>query len=403
MSDSLTDERFDFSIDYNISDLRALVPVVCRRKAAYLNASMQHPINNRVRHAIDEFLDHAQMNPRPKPQWLAKTVATRELLGTFLNVSADSLSFTRDTTEGMNLFQRSIHLSEGDNVVLLDVEHVNQTYGWLALKEAGLEVRLVPTQEDTCADASTFAPFVDDRTCAIGLSSVMFHSGQMNNVKDVCAFFRPRGIHVLVDMTQHVGVMPIDLADIGASAVAFSCHKALGCPTGLGVLYIDPNTFPMLKATPPMAGGGAVSNMAKGLIVDPNVEYHNSVRRYDHLNPAFVQIAALNASLKFLTEEVRLAEIENHLRSLGRQLVLMVEQLGVEVVGSRRSSERAPHVYVFKLMHPDWQAHFIDDDIFVSYYQLGVRVSFGFYNDMSDIRAFVSSLERGILCGIPLG
>jgi cysteine desulfurase/selenocysteine lyase len=402
-TDSLTDEIFDFSVDYNIRDLRTLVPVVRSRKATYLNASMQHPINDRVRHAIDEFLDQAQTTPRPKPQWQAKTEATRELLGAFLNVSAHSLSFTRDTTEGMNLFQRSIPFSEGDNAVLLGVEHVNQVYGWLALKEAGLEVRLVPTQEDTCADASTFAPFVDSRTRAIGLSSVMFHSGQMNNVKDVSASFRPRGIHILVDMTQHVGVMPVDLADVGASAVAFSCHKALGCPTGLGVLYIDPNTLPMLKATPPMAGGGAISNMSKSLVINPNVLFHNSTRRYEHLNPAFLQIAALNAALKFLTEEAKLTDIENHLRALGRQLVLVMEQLGVETIGSQKSSKRAPHIYVLKLLHPDWQAHFIEDDVFVSHYQLGVRISFGFYNDMSDIRALASSLERGIRGGIPLG
>lgn len=45
--------------------------------------------------------------------------------------------------------------------------------------------------------------------------------------------------------------MPVDLVDAGASAVAFSCHRALGCPTGLRDLYIDPNTIPRLKATPP--------------------------------------------------------------------------------------------------------------------------------------------------------
>jgi selenocysteine lyase/cysteine desulfurase len=59
-------------------------------------------------------------------------------------------------------------------------------------------------------------------------------------------------------------------------------------------------------------------------------------------------------------------------------------------------SERAPHIYVLELLHLDWQAHFLDDRIFVSHYQLGVRVSFGFYNDMSDVRTFVSSLQRGI-------
>jgi selenocysteine lyase/cysteine desulfurase len=61
---------------------------------------MQHPINDGVRHAVDEFLDQAQAEPRPKPQWQAKTEAIRERLRAFLNVSADSLSSTRDATRG---------------------------------------------------------------------------------------------------------------------------------------------------------------------------------------------------------------------------------------------------------------------------------------------------------------
>ncbi|KAH8807947.1 pyridoxal phosphate-dependent transferase [Xylogone sp. PMI_703] len=403
----LTDENFDFSPNYDIPNIRALVPVVCKGNTTYLNASMQHPIHDRVRNAINEFLDQAQTKLDPKPQWQAKTEATRELLGLFLNVSPDTLSFTRDTTEGMNLFQRSVPFSEGDNVVLLDVEHVNQVYGWMALKDAGLDVRFVPTQEDACATSATFMDYVNHRTRAIGLSSVMFHSGQMNNIKEICDVFRPRGIHILVDLTQHIGIMPIDLVDLGVSAAAFSCHKALGCPTGLGVLYIDPDTLPTLKTTPPpppppMVSGGAVSNMSKSRVIDQNILYHNSTRRYEHMNPAFLQIAALHASLRFLIYEVGVSKIECHFRALGRQLILAMEPIGVEIIGSRMAKERAPHIYVLKLSHPAWQAHFKEDNIALSHYYSGTRLSFGFYNNMSDIASVVSSLQRGVCSGIPL-
>jgi selenocysteine lyase/cysteine desulfurase len=70
----------------------------------------------------------------------------------------------------------------------------------------------------------------------------------------------------------------------------------------------------------------------------------------------------------------------------------------VEIIGCRKvASERL--TYVIKLLHLDWQAHFLDDHIFVSHYQLGVRVSFGFYSNMSDVRSFVSSLQRGYRAG----
>jgi hypothetical protein len=65
------------------------------------------------------------------------------------------------------------------------VEYPNHAYQWMSLRPIGLEVRQVPTiamaQEAgqvTAANAATFEPLVDDRTFAIGMSSVMFHSGQ---------------------------------------------------------------------------------------------------------------------------------------------------------------------------------------------------------------------------------
>lgn len=78
----------------------------------------------------------------------------------------------------------------------------------MTLRSAGLEVRQIPTipepeksGEVIAANAATFAPYVDERTIAIRLSSVMFHSGQWNDIGDICAAFRPRGIHVVADIT----------------------------------------------------------------------------------------------------------------------------------------------------------------------------------------------------------
>lgn len=210
------------------------------------------------------------------------------------------MAFTRDTTEGLNLFQRSLKFGPGDNVVVLDVEYPTHVYGWLGLFEQGLEVRRIPTGSETYADAATFAPYVDHRTIAIVLSSIMFHNGQMNIIRDLCSRFRSRSVHVLVDITQHVGVAPIDLTTWGVSAAAFSVHKGLGCPSDRGGLYIAPDVLPMLKAVPPMVGAGAIANLPDSLVEDPDVQYHTTTQRYEHLNLSFVGAVALNASLGFI-------------------------------------------------------------------------------------------------------
>ena len=398
---AFTDNYFGPPKSNDISKFRTLVPTVTKEDVHYLNASFQPPMNLRVRDAIEEFLDQATGAPHPKPGWQATAREAQELLSSYLHVPIDSLVFTRDTTEGLNLFQRSIPFESGANVVLLDSEHPNHVYGWLGLVNQGLEVRMVETNGSTFANADTFASYIDDKTIAIGLSSIMFHSGQLNDVQDICNTFRQKGVHVLVDLTQHVGVAPLNLTEWDVSAAAFGCHKGLGCPSGLGALYINPNVLPELKPTPPIVGAGAIANLPSTLLANPDVKYHSSTQRYGHLNLSLVSALSLKASLKLLCEEIGLENIEAHLRSLGWELAQRVAPLGVKILGSKSVNERAPHLYILTLLDPRWEHHFRKEGIYVSHYRCGVRVSFGFYNNVGDVKDLVESIQRGLDSGIP--
>jgi selenocysteine lyase/cysteine desulfurase len=382
--------------------LRALAPALDYGAIIHVNSGYQALLNLRVKAALDQFLLEGACDPNPKGKWQQNAAQAAKDLARYLNVDATSLAWTRDTTEGLNLFQRSIKFNQGDNVVLLEGEHPNHVYGWLALRELGLEVRTVPDAQlkIIVADADTFQPYVDDRTVAIGISSVMFHSGQLNDVKDIASRFRPQGIHVLVDATQHVGAAPIDLRDWNVSAAAFGTHKALSCPTGLGALYINPDVLCELKTTPPLVGAGAVSNIQSDLIARPDVEYHNSVARYSHLNFSLISATALRASLELLQDDIGMARLESHLRALGRELIRRLDALNVGVVGSRIAKQRAPHIYIVELLHADWVTHFLEDNVIVTPYRMGVRVSFGFYNSLDDVVRFAASVERGLTKGI---
>lgn len=387
---------------YDVQRYRDLVPVVAKGDVLYLNASYQPPMNMKVRRALDVFLDEATYHAHPKPTWQASTEKTRALVARYINAPPESIAFTGDTTEGLNLFQRSLKLGMGDNVVILDTEHPNHAYGWLALRECGLEVRQVPTHGQLHADASTFAPMVDENTKAIGLSSIMFHSGQKNDVKDICARFRPKGIQVLVDMTQEVGVGPVDVKASGVSAASFSFHKGLGCPTGLGALYIDPQVLGQLKPTPPIVGAGAIANLRPDLLASTaHTEYHGSSKRYEHLNLSLASLSAANAALSFLLDDLTPEGVAKHLRSLGKQLQKECDALGIEVIGAKEDSKRAPHLYVLKLLDPSWSDYFAKSSVYVSCYRSGVRVSFGFYNSITDVEALGRVLKKGLDQGIP--
>ncbi|KAF7552800.1 hypothetical protein G7Z17_g4101 [Cylindrodendrum hubeiense] len=236
----------------------------------------------------------------------------------------------------MGYFMHSLKLQPGENVVILDCEHPNQAYGWLSLRSLGVEVRQVPTESEkdgfvTTANANTFAAYVDDKTRAIGISSIMFHSGQWNDVTDICAAYRPRGIHVLADLTQQVGFTDVDVQALGVSAAAFSLHKGLNCPLGLAALYVHEDFIRDLDPTPPIVGYGSVSNTSEDFMI-PNgpIEFHPSARRYEHANMNLMAASAARAFLQFYLDIMGPEDVKDHLYSLGDALREKCKRLGMQ-------------------------------------------------------------------------
>lgn len=394
-----------------ISTFRSLVPLLADTKITYLNASYQPPSNLIVHGAIAKFTSDALYSPHPKPQWQKAVEETRELVGRYINADASSIAFTRDTTEALGCFIHGLDFKPGDNVVVLDTEHPNHVYGWMALRKLGLEVRQVPTISEaqsaggsvTAANAATFAPFVDERTRAIGLSSIMFHSGQWNDVADICNTFRPRGVHVLADLTQQVGFAEVDVEALGVSAAAFSLHKGLNCPTGFAVLYVNPEVIHATDPTPPIVGYGAISNVRADLLVpSDDLVYHASARRYEHLNLSLVSAAAAKAFLTFYLDTMGPKRVQEHLYSLGDVLRSECDGLGVKIVGPRARKEHAPHLYILDLHDPRWMSLLKANGIYVTPYRLGIRVSFGFYNNKADVKRLATVLKAGVHEGLPL-
>lgn len=385
----------------SLADFRCQVPLLADEKITFLNSSFQPPMNHIVANSIKDYVQEGLNGLNPKPKWNAQCENVRSSIAKFLNAKPEDMVFTRDTTESCNLFQRSLKLKPGNNVVLLRGEHPNQTSGWLGLTTQGLNVKFVEVDETEPKpyNASTFAEAIDENTIAVGISSVMFHSGLRNDIKSICDFCRPKGIHVLVDATQEVGFGKIDVKNLGVSALAFGVHKGLSCPTGLGLLYIDPSVLPDLKATPPIMSAGSLSNIESNLITPVPFKCFDSAKRFEHLNKAMLQCIALGKYLDFIFE-VGIENIQEHLENLGLYLRSELKAIGVDTLGPNDKMLRSPQSNVLALKSPQWLAFFLNNAVYVSQYRAGVRVSFGAYNTKEDVDKFVGIVQKGLDAGL---
>ncbi|KAL4916423.1 pyridoxal phosphate-dependent transferase [Aspergillus aurantiobrunneus] len=379
-----------------LSIYRHLVPLLSNPSITYLNASFAPPSNLLVHAAINKFNTEALLSPAPKPGWLQTAEDVRALLAGYINADPTSIALTRDTTEGLNGFIPGLKSQPGDNMVILVSEHPHHAYAWMALCPTGLEVRQIPTIPESkttgrvvTANAATFAP------------SIMFHSGQWNDLQGTCDVYRPRGIHVLADLTQQVGFAPVNVTEVNVSAASFTLHKGLNCPTGLAALYVHPDVIREVDPVPPVVGYGAVWDARADLLVPSDeIVYHPSARRYGHLNLSLVAAAAAKAYLDFYLDVMGPEHVESHLYRIGDALRTECQRLGVNIVGPEHGKKHAPHLYILDLHDGRWMEHFIEAGVYVTPYRLRIRVSFRFYNNLDDVQKLVAILESGIQAGI---
>lgn len=372
-----------------IKHFRSCVPTIEVEESVFLNSSFHTPLNTIVANSISDTLNQGLGELNPKPEWIAQCETVRSKIARFINASPEDMVYTRDTTEACNIFQHSIKFKNGDNIILLRDEHQSQASGWLNMIREGLEIKYVEIDENSLVplNAHDLESVVDENTVAIGLSSITFSYGLRTMVKSICSAYRPRGIHVLVDATQEIGFGSIDVKDLGVSALAFGIFKGLSCPTGLGLLYIDPTVIPSLLPFTPIMASSISLAMAK------------TAQRYEHTNKAILQCLALGKYLDFLNA-VGMENVQEYLENLGQKLRSDLVAIGVETIGPRDKKYRSPQSNVISLTSPEWDEFFIDNNVYVSQYSHGVRVSFGLYNSFEDVDRFVAIVKKGLSKGL---
>jgi isopenicillin-N epimerase len=184
--------------------------------------------------------------------------AFRDQLATLVGVPPETLAFTRNTTEGMNVVARGLDLEPGDEILTTTQEHVGGRCCWeLVAERHKLQLRMfeppVPApSEDALFEAWTSA--VGPRTRVLSISHIFFSTGAIQPVRRLAAWARERGIITVVDGAHPPGMLALDIQGLGCDFYASSPHKWLLAPKGSGFLYISPDWIDRLW--PLVASGG---------------------------------------------------------------------------------------------------------------------------------------------------
>jgi len=397
----------------DVNRIRQEFPVFERKfhgkRVAYLDnaATTLKPLS--VVHAISEHFAKRASNIHRgvyelSEQATADFESTRDLVQQFIGArSREEVIFTSGTTESINLvastFGRRI-LSEGDEVLLTQMEHHSNIVPWqLLATEKKIKIKIIPINERGELQLEKLESLVSNRTKLISVVWVSNSLGTINPIKKICEFARSRGIATLVDAAQAVTFLKIDVQELGCDFLAFSAHKMFG-PTGVGVLY---GKKEILNELPPYKGGG---DMIRSVSFS-GTTFNDLPYKFEAGTPNIGGVIGFKESIKYI-ESLGQTNIAEHDQKLLNYAIKKLEEIPeVRFVGEAQS--RGPVIsFCLGDIHPHDVGSLLDQDAVavrtghhctqpvmeIFAVPATVRASFSLYNDFEDIDRLVESLNK---------
>ncbi len=332
--------------------------------------------------------------------------SARSRIAKFIGASsANEVVFTKNATESFNLVARSWggqHLSQGDAVLITDMEHHANIVPWQILSaERGFEIRWIPLTVDGHLDLTELDQLLDG-VKMVSLTAMSNVLGTLNPVRKIADKAHEMGALVTVDASQYVPHLPTDVQDLGADLMCFTGHKMCG-PTGIGVLW---GREEILDSMPPFLGGGE-------MILDVRKDGFTAnelPHKFEAGTPPIAEIIGLGAAVNFL-ESLGMAEIRQHeIRLTEYAMNSLADRYGedLRIHGPKNPSERGGVLSIeYRDVHPHDLSQVLDQRgicIRAGHHcakplmkELGVgataRASLYVYNDESDIDALIDALE----------
>ena len=249
----------------------------------------------------------------------------RDRIAAWLGSTPKETIFAANATAAINLVAYTwgrVNVRRGDLVVLTEMEHHSNIVPWQILcQDREAELAYVPVLDDGQLDLDALDALLAREPRLVALVHVSNVVGTVNPVAEVVRRAHAAGAVVLIDGTQAVPQMPVDLRAIDADFYAWTGHKAYG-PTGIGVLH---GRRALLEEMPPFIGGG---HMIRTVAANEST-WTDLPWKFEAGTSQIAEAIGLGAAVDWM-QELGMAEVRAHEQALVAETLL---RLGSEVPG----------------------------------------------------------------------
>ncbi|HET9748554.1 MAG TPA: IscS subfamily cysteine desulfurase [Casimicrobiaceae bacterium] len=270
----------------------------------YLDYSATTPVDPRVADAMIPYLVERFGNPASTSHAYGRIAEAaveeaRTHVAALVGCEAKELVFTSGATESINLALKGaahFHAKKGRHLVTVKTEHKATLDAMRELEREGFAVTYLDVGTDGLLDLEHLAAALRPDTTLVSVMYVNNEIGVVQDVAEIGALCRTRGILFHVDSAQATGKLPIDLATLPVDLMSFSAHKTYG-PKGIGALYV--RRKPRARIEAQMHGGGHERGLRSGTLPT-----HQIVGMGEAYRIAKLEMDADNARIRALRDRL---------------------------------------------------------------------------------------------------
>jgi cysteine desulfurase/selenocysteine lyase len=404
-------------MSYDVDVVRKDFPILSRilpngKPLVYLDSSNTSQKPQQVIDAEREFYEQHNANVARAIHTLGAEAteayeASRATLAQFLGAADErEIVFTKNSTEAINLVARVLgdagRVGPGDEVLITEMEHHSNIVPWQLLCErTGATLRWIGLTDDGRLDLDDLDALLNERTAIVSFVHMSNILGTINPVETIVRRAKQVGALVMLDASQSVPHLSVDVQALGIDLLACTGHKMVG-PTGIGVLW---GRYDLLESLPPFLGGGEMIEE----VAMTGSTYALPPARFEAGTPPIAQAVALGTAVDYLTDlgMDAIAEHEHLLTSYLLEGLSTVD--GLQIIGPATTVDRGGIVsFTLGRLHPHDVGQVLDEQgiaVRVGHHcarpvcvRYGVpattRASLHLYSTTADIDALVAGIEH---------
>ena len=386
-------------------------PILQERKISYLDSGATTQKPQCVIDAIESYYKECNANPHRGAYSLSieateEYESTREKIAKFINArNREEIIFSKNATESLNLIAYSYgldNLKKDDEVVLSIMEHHSNLVPWqYVTKKTNSKLKFMYINKDYELSKEEIELKITDKTKVVGITHVSNVLGTINNVKEIIKYAHKKGAIVIVDASQSIPHMKIDVQDLDADFLVFSGHKMFA-PLGIGVLYGKKEL--LNKMTPFLMGGDMIE-----YVYEQNTTFAPLPNKFEAGTQNVEGVIGLGAAIDYI-EKIGYKEIQNVEEAITKYAVNELSKLDFLELYITPHLENHSSVISFNIkgVHPHDVASILDSNgvcvrsgnhcaqPLLRY--LGMdstcRASFSIYNTKEDVDNLVEALKK---------